>query len=213
MKQLLIFIILAIASFSAGAQKVERYLTLPYSNRIPATVPSVAASQLWYYTGNSDLYGYDKSTQEWGIYSKQSAFGEIRISNDTATLSFTNTTPAAIDELSTGLMRDFTFTNDSTITYSGPKVGYFRVAYSTSFSFAEAGIMTGYAKVNSTIIYQTRFRQTVTTATSERLTAAGSGIVQLYPGDIIRFVFAPGSHTGTDVLTVYEMNLNIEQIN
>lgn len=201
-------------AFHADAQRVSRTAPIDYSTRVPVNTPSAIRSQLWYNTMTSKLYGYDTGTGEWGEYAKVAAYGEISISNDTATLSFAGTTPAAIDEMTTGpYLSDFTFTNDSTLTYAGAAAGKFKISYSTSFSFAEAGIMTGYVKVGSTIQYRTRFRQTVTTATSERLNAAGSCITTLTPGDVIRFVFAPGTHTGTDVLTVYEMNLNIQQIN
>jgi len=215
MKKIFLFLAFALSFLinDATAQVVNRTLPTSYSTRVPTNTPSLTQSHLWFHTGASTLYGYDRATSEWAPYSKQAAYGEISISSDTATLSFTGTTPAAIDELTTGLLRDFSFTNDSTLTYDGAAAGVFHISYSTSFSFAEAGIMNGYIKVGSTAVTRSKFRQSVTTATSERVNAAGSCIVNLSPGDIIRFVFAPSSHTGTDVLTVYEMNLNARQIN
>ncbi len=209
------FIILAIMLFAFGlnAQKVTKSAAVDYSNRVPATVPAANKSSLWFYTVTSDLYGYDKTTEEWGVFSKKSAYGEMSISNDTSTLSFAGTTPAAIGGLTSNLLNDFTLTNDSMLTYTGAKNGVFKISYTTSFSFGEAGIMAGYVRVGSAILYRTRFRQSVTTATTERVNAAGSAIVQLAPGDVLKLVFAPGSHTGTDVLTVYEANLNVEEIN
>lgn len=209
----LIFLFCLMLSFFAQAQRITRILPVPYSTRVPSNVPKAADSRLWFNTTNSKLYGFDWDTQEWAPYSKEAAYGEISISNDTSTLSYAGTTPAAIGGLTSGPLSDFSITNDSTLTYDGAAAGLFRISYTASISFGEAGIMTGYVKVGSTILYRTRFRQTVTTATTERLNVMGSCLYTLNPGDIIRVVFAPGTHTGTDVLTVYELNLNLEQVN
>ena len=72
--------------------------------------------------------------------------------------------------------------------------------------------MTGYIQINSSPVLRSRFRQTVTTVTAERVNAAGSCLVTLNPGDVLKFMFK-SAHTGTDVLTVYEFNLNAEQVN
>lgn len=214
MKKIFFILAFATAFFSTiNAQIVNRWISTAYSTRVPTNTPTLQNSHVWYNTTNSTLYGYNRTTSEWTPFSKQAAYGEISISSDTATLSFAGTTPAAIDELSAGPLSDFSFTNDSTLTYDGAQAGVFHLSYSTSFSFAEAGIMNGYIKIGSSIVTRSKFRQSVTTATSERVNAAGSCIVSLSPGDIIRFVFAPSTHTGTDVLTVYELNLNARQIN
>lgn len=42
---------------------------------------------------------------------------------------------------------------------------------------------------------------------------SGTALITLNPGDVLKVVFAPGTHTGTDVLTVYECNLNLVQAN
>lgn len=194
------------------AQKVSSRQPIDYSTRVPVGAPTIMRSHAWFNTTNSKLYGYDRTTSEWSPYSKESAYGEMSISNDTATFSFTASNAAAIDELTTGLMSDFTLSTDSTMTYSGAAAGVFRINYSASFSFAEAAIMTGYVQINSTAVLRSRFRQTVTTLTTERLNVAGSCIVNLSPGDVIKFMFK-STHTGTDILTVYEFNLNAEQIN
>lgn len=213
MKNAIIFMaLMAIASITATAQKVSARLPVDYSTRVPSNVPTLFKTHLWFNTTNSDLYGYDRTTNEWGAYSKKAAYGEMSISNDTSTFSFTASNAAAIDELTAGQMSDFSLTTDSTMTYNGAAAGVFRINYSASFSFAEAVIMTGYIQINSTAILRSRFRQTVTTLTTERLNVAGSCIVTLSPGDVIKFMFK-SAHTGTDVLTVYEFNLNAEQIN
>lgn len=199
-------------TFGASAQKVTRSTAIDYSTRVPVNIPSLVKSQIWFNTTNSAMYGFDRATQEWGEYSKKAAYGEMSISNDTSTFSFTASNAAAIDELTTGLVSDFLVTTDSTMTYTGAAAGVFSLEYSTSFSFAEAVVMTGYIQINSTPVLRSRFRQSVTTVTSERLTASGSCIVTLQPGDVIKFMFK-STHTGTDVLTVYEFNLNAEQIN
>lgn len=211
MKQLL-FLFAFLMAFGASAQRITRSNAVDYSTRIPANIPSLVKSQLWFNTTTSQLYGFDRTTSEWGAYSKVAAYGEMSISNDTATFSFTASNAAAIDELTTGLMSDFTLTTDSTMTYSGAAAGVFRLNYSTSFSFAEAAIMTGYVQINSTPVLRSRFRQSITTITTERVNAAGSCIVTLNPGDVLKFMFK-SAHTGTDVLTVYEFNLNAEQVN
>lgn len=73
--------------------------------------------------------------------------------------------------------------------------------------------MTGYIKVGTSIVYPSRFRQTITTLTTERNNVSGTALITLNPGDVLKVVFAPGTHTGTDVLTVYECNLNLVQVN
>lgn len=197
---------------AATAQKITRNIPVDYSTRVPTNVPTLVKSQLWFDNTNSSLYGFDRATSEWSIFSKQSAYGEMSISNDTSTFSFTASNAAAIDELTAGLMSDFSLTTDSTMTYGGAAAGVFRINYSSSFSFAEAAVMTGYVQIGSSPVLRSRFRQTVTTVTAERLNVAGSCIVNLTPGDVIKFMFK-STHTGTDVLTVYEFNLNAEQIN
>lgn len=211
MKNIILFFALFLV-FSLNAQRVNRSEAVDYSTRVPANIPSLVKSQIWFNTTNSTLYGFDRATQEWSEYSKKSAYGEISISNDTSTFSFTASNAAAIDELTTGLVSDFLVTTDSTMTYTGAAAGTFQLNYSTSFSFAEAAIMTGYIQINATPVLRSRFRQTVTTLTTERLTASGSCIVTLQPGDVLKFMFK-SSHSGTDVLTVYEFNLNAAQIN
>lgn len=213
MKKILLFLAFALSFMATiDAQKISRQLPVSYSTRVPANVPRVTDSHLWFNTNTSDLYGFDRATSEWAVVSKKAAYGEMSISNDTATLSFTASNAMALDELTTGLMSDFTFTTDSTMTYGGAAAGTFRLEYSASFSFAEAAVMTGYLQIGSTPVLRSRFRQTVTTTSAERLNVAGSCIVTLTPGDVIKFMFK-STHTGTDVLTVYEFNLNAEQIN
>jgi len=184
-----------------------------YSNRVPVNSPTLTESHLWFNATNSTLYGYDRATAGWSAISKKAAYGEMSISNDTSTLSFTNTTPAAIGGLTAGPTSDFTLTTDSTLRYDGATAGVFRATYSTSFSFAEVGIMTGYIKVGTSIVYTSRFRQTITTLTTERNNVSGTALITLNPGDVLKVVFAPGTHTGTDVLTVYECNLGLVQVN
>ena len=210
---LLLFALLICLVSSLSAQKINRWLAPAYSNRVPVTAPALTESHLWFNATNSTLYGYDRSTAEWTGYAKKGAYGEMSISNDTSTLSFTNTTPAAIGGLTAGPLSDFTLTTDSTLRYDGPTAATFRASYSASISFAEAGIMTGYITVGTTAQLRTRFRQTITTLTTERNNVSGTALVTLNPGDVLKVVFAPGTHTGTDVLTVYECNLGLVQVN
>lgn len=210
---LFLFALLLCLAPTLSAQKINRWLPVTYSNRVPVNSPSLIESHLWFNATNSTLYGYDRATAEWSAMSKKAAYGEMSISNDTSTLSFTNTTPAAIGGLTAGPTSDFTLTTDSTLRYDGATAGVFRANYSASISFAEVGIMTGYIKVGTSIVYPSRFRQTITTLTTERNNVGGTALITLNPGDVLKVVFAPGTHTGTDVLTVYECNLNLVQVN
>lgn len=90
------FALLLCLAPALSAQKINRWLPVTYSNRVPVNSPSLIESHLWFNATNSTLYGYDRSTAEWSAMSKKAAYGEMSISNDTSTLSFTNTTPAAI---------------------------------------------------------------------------------------------------------------------
>jgi len=143
---LLIALLLCLAP-TLSAQKINRWLPVTYSNRVPVNSPTLTESHLWFNATNSTLYGYDRATAGWSAMSKKAAYGEMSISNDTSTLSFTNTTPAAIGGLTAGATSDFTLTTDSTLRYDGATAGVFRATYSASISFAEAGIMTGYISV------------------------------------------------------------------
>lgn len=214
MKKILLLLALVISVASGlSAQKINRWMAPAYSNRVPTSAPSLTESHLWFNYTNSTLYGYNRTNAEWTAFSQKAAYGEMSISNDTSTLSFTNTTPAAIGGLTAGPLSDFTLTTDSTLRYDGAVRGTFQVIYSASISFAEAGVMTGYIKAGTTILYRTRFRQSITTATTERNYVGGTALVELYPGDVLKVVFAPGTHTGTDALTVYECNLGVVQVN
>jgi hypothetical protein len=213
MKKIFFLLAFAFAFFgNIEAQKISRWLPPAYSTRVPTASPTLMQSHLWFNTTNSELYGYDRTTAEWGQYAKKPAYGELSISADTATFSFTASNAAAIDELTAGLLSaDFAVNTDSTITYNGAANGIFRINYSASFSFAEAVVMNGYVQVGTSPVTRSKFRQTVTTATVERNSVAGSCIVQLAPGAVLKFMFQ-SAHTGTDVLTVYEFNLNLVQI-
>ena len=104
--------------------------------------------------------------------------------------------------------------SDSVLKYNGTEAKVFRINYSACLSFAEAAnIINGYIEVNGTANERTRFRQTITTLTAEREMVSGCALVSLNPGALIRFMFVPSTHTGTDVLTIYQFNLNAVQVN
>ena len=215
MKKILFLVAFAFAfAFVADAQKVDTRVLLPQSSRTPTARPKLSESHLWFNTTNSDLYKYDRTTLLWSTVQTTPTYGEMSISNDTSTISFAATTPAPIEDLTIGQASGFTMVSDSVLKYNGTEAKVFRINYSACLSFAEAAnIINGYIEVNGTANERTRFRQTITTLTAEREMVSGCALVSLNPGALIRFMFVPSTHTGTDVLTIYQFNLNAVQVN
>lgn len=213
MKQALFIAILLASFFTATAQKVDRWGQVPYSGRVPTNTPKFSEAQIWLNTSAGDMYTYTRSTGEWNALAKQSSYAEMSISNDTSTISFAATTAAPIQDLTVGPISGFTMISDSLLRYDGAEAAVFQVGFEASIMFAEAAnIIRGYVEVNGTEQTRARFRQT-TTLTTENETVAGSALVTLNPGALIRFMFQPSTHTGTDVLTIYQFNLNLVEIN
>lgn len=208
-----ILAILAIFTFQATAQKVDTRTTIPNSKRIPTTAPKLWESHLWFNTATSDLYKYDRSTKVWGVMQMTPAHAEMSISNDTSTISFAATTPAPIQDLTSGPISGFTMISDSLLRFDGLEAKTFQVSYSGSILFAEAAnIIRGYVEVNGSASTRTQFRQTQT-LTTENETVGGTALITLNPGALVRFMFVPSAHTGTDILTIYQFNLNLVQVN
>lgn len=213
MKKILFLIAFAFAFFSAEAQKIDTRVLLPQSKRAPITAPKIADPQVWFNTTTGDLYTYRRSTAEWRTVAAAPAYAEMSISNDTSTISFAATTPAPIQDLTVGQISGFTMVSDSVLQYDGDVAAVFRISFEASILFAEAAnIIRGYVEVNGTEQTRARFRQTMTLVT-ENETVAGSALVTLNPGALVRFMFQPSTHTGTDVLTIYQFNLNLVQVN
>lgn len=213
MKKIFFLIAFAFAFFTVEAQKVDTRVLIPQSKRVPTTDPKLWESHLWMNTTTSDLSKFNRSTQEWEVVQTTPTYGEMSISNDTSTISFAATTAAPIEDLTVGLASGFSMVSDSVLRYDGEEAKVFRISYSGSILFAEAAnIIRGYVEVNGTEQTRTKFRQTMT-LTTENETIAGSALVTLNPGARIRFMFQPSTHTGTDILTIYQFNLNVVQVN
>lgn len=208
----LFFLFCFLSALAVNAQQVKNWGMVPYGPVTPTVKPAVYDYHVFFNTTNSDLYTYNRTTKVWGAVAKQLAYGEMSINNDTTSISFAATTAAPVEELTAGQLSGFTMVGDSALRYDGLAAGKFLVNYSASFSFAEAAnIINGYPIINTTSFLRARFRQTAT-LTTDRVNVSGSGILTLTPGQTIRFMFVPSTHTGTDVLTVYEFNLNATQL-
>jgi len=217
MKKLLFLFAFCLSFIAAEAQKVEYWGMVPYSKRAPTSTPRATDAQVWFNITTGDLYAYDRTATAWEIVQTQNdhtaKYAEMSISNDTTTISFAATTAAPVEDLTSGPISGFTLVSDSLLVYNGTTAATFQVGYSSTISFAEAAnIISGWVEVDGTTKYTTRFRQTITTLTAERENVAGSALLTLQPGDLIRFMMVPSSHTGTDVLTIYEFNLNLTEI-
>lgn len=213
MKKILFLIAFAFAFFNAEAQKIDTRVLLPQSKRAPVTAPKIADPQVWFNTTSGDLYTYRRSTAEWRAVATQPAYAEMSISNDTSTISFAATTAAPIQDLTVGPVSGFTMVSDSVLQYDGDVAAVFRISYSSSILFAEAAnIIRGYVEVNGSESTRTKFRQTMTLVTENEM-VSGTALVMLNPGALVRFMFQPSTHTGTDILTIYQFNLNIVQVN
>lgn len=203
----------AFAFFNAEAQKIDTRVLVPQSKRAPITAPKIADPQVWFNTTTGDLYTYRRSTAEWRTVANTPSYAEMSISNDTSTISFAATTAAPIQDLTVGPISGFTMVSDSVLQYDGDVAAVFRVNYSATILFAEAAnLIRGYVEVNGTQDTRTAFRQT-TTLTTENETVGGTALITLNPGALVRFMFFPSTHTGTDVLTIPNFNLNLVQVN
>lgn len=213
MKKILFLAFFAFAFFTAEAQSPLRWGMIPYGKVVPTSNPKVADSQMWYNTANSTMYHYNRITARWEPMASKASYGEMSIANDTSTISFAATTAAPIQDLTAGPLSGFSMVSDSVLKYDGYETRVFRVSYSATISFAEAAnLIRGYVEVNGTQSTRTAFRQT-TTLTTENETVGGTALLSLAPGALIRFMFFPSTHTGTDVLTIPNFNLNIEEVN
>lgn len=213
MKKILFLLAFTFAFLNAEAQRVDRWGSIPYSSRVPTAAPKITEAQVWFDTDNGNMYTYRRSTADWQTVAHKATYAEMSISNDTSTISFAATTAAPIQDLTVGPISGFTMISDSLLRYDGEVAATFQVGFEASILFAEAAnIIRGYVEVNGTEQTRARFRQTMT-LTTENETVAGSALITLNPGALVRFMFVPSTHTGTDVLTIYQFNLNLVEIN
>jgi len=201
---------LALPDF-ADAQKVASTQGVAYSTSNPTTAPSSGRPhQLWLNTETGILFAWDKSARSW-YRQNNDLYGEMGIEQDTLTLAFAATTADTVEGFTAGLLHGFSLGGDHSLIYTGARQGRFLLNYSVSFTFAEAGTLTSYVKVNTDIEYKSRRRQIVATA-GNVVTVSGSCIVTLETSDTISLWFFPTAHTGSDDLTVYEANISLAQL-
>lgn len=198
---------------AAEAQKTYNIWPIKYGRAVPSFTPRLNENHTWYNTTRSRLSLYNRISEEWEDVSTKASYAEMSISNDTSTISFTNTTALPIEDLTAGPMSGFTRVSDSLLRYDGAETAVFRVSYSATIGFAEAAnLIRGYVDINGSQATRTAFRQTVT-LTTEFQNVGGTALVSLAPGSLIRFMFFPSTHTGTDVLTIPNFNLNFTEVN
>ncbi len=210
MKHLIFFFLLF--SFSLSAQKIDRWGPIPYSKQAPTKTPKLFESQVWYNTTNSTLSVYDRTNADWDdLQNTEFSYGEMSISNDTTSLSFAATTALPVKELTVGLIEGFTMLSDSALRWDGA-TAKFLLHYHATVSFAEAAnIINAYPVIGTTPVYRARSRQTATLV-ADRVNLSGSSLITLTQGQTVRLMFVPSTHTGTDVLTVYECGLSLTQL-
>lgn len=212
MKHILFPLFFCLFAVAATAQRIDFKQPISYSKVNPTKVPTAAQSAFWYNTTTGKLYRYDKAGAEWVDYSGGD-YAEMGISNDTLSISFAATTADTLEGMTAGSTSGFTLNSDGGIlTYNGASVKRFLLNYNTSFTFAEnANIVRSYIVQNGSAVLKTRARQTVTTA-GDNVNTSGNCILTLSPGDTVGLFFVPSAHTGTDALTVYEVNVSLVEI-
>lgn len=201
-------------ALSMSAQRVKFKFPVDYLRQEPSaslTIPRSTEPQLKFFSNN--LYTYNTVELAYQRFAKVPAYAEMSISNDTSTVTFAGTTATVLQDLTTGPKSGFTLISDSLLRFDGNATGTFRIEYSASLSFTEAAnIVNGFVQVNGSEVTRSRFRQTVTTANTERINVAGSFITTLAPDALVRFMLVPSTHTGSDDILVYQFNLNIVQL-
>lgn len=200
-------------AFSQGGHKIDAFVSIPYTKYAPVATkaPSVGQSNLLYNSVSGILYKWNKSSAHWEDYNSQD-YAELGISNDTLSISFAGTTPDTLLGMTSTNLQGFTLSSDGgVLTYTGDRTKTFLLSYSTSFTFAEASVMFAYIVKNGAIIYPTRTRNLGATA-GNMVNSAGNAIFSISPGQTLSLFFVPGTHTGTDALTVYETNIIISEL-
>lgn len=210
MRKILALAIFCCLTMTGMGQAVSFYLPVTYSKYAPVKAPKSGASNLWFNTSNSSLYRYVKDAGWENLNAPSHA--EFGISNDTLSISFAATTADTLQGMTAGSLSGFTLSSDGgVLTYGGARAKTFLVNYSASFTFAEAVVVSSYLVRSGTIIYPTKTRVLGATA-GNMVSVSGTAIVSLSPGQTLSLFFVPGTHTGTDALTVYEANVTLTQL-
>ena len=213
MKKAFFLIFFALSFFTLEAQKVYRTFETKYGKGDPVFSPRENENHQWFNTTNSKFSLYNRTEAAWEHVSTKADYAEMSISNDTSTISFAATTPAVLQDLTAGPISGFTMISDSLLRYDGLETAVFSVSYSSSISFAEAaGLINMYVEVNGTENKRTHVRQS-TTLTTEKESISNSALISLSPGALVRVMVVPATHTGTDIFTAFEFNLNLREVN
>jgi hypothetical protein len=215
MKHLFLILMLAFTWSAVSAQRVKFKFPIDYLRQEPShtlTIPRSTEPQLKFY--NNNLYTYNTTELVYQKFAKRPAYAEMSISNDTSTVTFAGTTATVLQDLTVGpKSAEFTMISDSVLQFTGNATGVFRISYSLSMSFTEAAnIINGFIQVNGTEAPRSKFRQTITTANTERVNVAVSFIVSLPADALVRLMLQPSTHTSSDDILVYQANINIVQL-
>lgn len=211
MKNLIFFFAFSFFAVAVNAQKIDFKQPINYSKVNPAKVPTAAQPAFWYNTATGVLWNYDKTAAAWVEYLSRS-YGEMGISNDTLSISFTDTTPDTLEGFTSGSLSGFTHNSEGGIlTYTGARTKTFLATYSASFTFAEAVPVWAYLVQSGTNKLLSRTRALPATA-GNTVSVSGQTIVTLATGQTLALFFAPTTHSGTDALTVFEANVTLVEI-
>jgi len=198
---------------SVAAQQIKFLQPLPHRT-VDATVkPSFAKPHVSVNMETGTLQVYSRNDAAWSDVQTvgSNAYGEMYIA-DTCAMSFAATTALPIERLTGGLLQDFVMVSDSVLKYTGADTKVFRVSYSVSLSFSEANnILSGYVIIGSTAQTKSRFKVTATTI-NERYVVSGSALISLAQNETVRVMLVPSAHTGTDIITVRDGNINIVEV-
>lgn len=211
MKQSLLIFFFSFCTLFVTAQKVNYRIPISYSKVDPTNVPTAVQSAFWYNTVSGVLWKYDKTETAWTEYNSR-LYAEMGISNDTLSISFAGTTADTLEGFTSGSLSGFTHNSEGgVLTYTGLHTKKFLLTYSASFTFAEAVPVWAYIVQSGTSKLLSRTRALPATA-GNTVNVSGQTILTLTTGQTVALFFVPTTHTGTDVLTVYEGNVTLTEI-
>lgn len=204
-----------LATAALQAQKINWLHTVPHSASDPSTTnkPTAAKPHLWVNTTDGTAHVYNRETKAWSeLQTTAASYGEMYIA-DTCALSFAATTALPLERLTAGVLSsDFTMVSDSVLKYTGTATKVFKADFSASLSFSEANnILSGYFIIGSTAQTKSRFKLTATTI-NERYVVSGTALISLSTNDTVRLMFVPSTHSGTDIITVRDGNINLTEV-
>lgn len=209
-----IFMALFALSMAVGmqAQKINFLHPVPHRSALPNNAPTFAKPHLEVNQLTGTVSVYSRNDREWSTLQKTGAdYGEMYIA-DTCAMSFAATTALPIERLTAGTLSGFTMVSDSVLRYDGTEAKVFQALFNGSISFSEANnILSGYFIIGTTAQTKSRFKTTAVTLNA-RYNVTGSALLTLSPGDTVRFMLVPSTHTGTDVITVRDGNIALVEV-